>query len=63
MVKGLGRNLGVHTAPQKAKQTAKTAKAIATKLAQPNKLTQPLQGGISAIGKESSYSHYLDMMA
>lgn len=63
MVKGLGRNFGVHTSPQKAKQSANVAKTVAKKLAQPNKLTQPLQGGISAVGKESSYSHYLDMMA
>ena len=63
MVKGLGRKMNVYTAPQKAKEATKTVKNVATKLTQPNKLTQPLQGGISAIGKESSYSHYLDMMA
>mgnify|MGYP007029252805 FL=1 len=63
MVKGLGRKMNVYTAPQKAKEATKTVKNVATKLTQPNKLTQPLQGGITAVGRESNYSNYLDLMA
>lgn len=63
MVKGLGRKMNVYTAPQKAKETAKAVKNVATNLTKSNKLTQPLQGGITAVGRESSYSSYLDLMA
>ena len=63
MVKGLGRKMNVYTAPQKAKETAKAVKNVATNLTKPNKLTKPLQGGIGDVGKESNYASYLDLMA
>lgn len=49
----------VKQATKVAKQAAKAVKMAPEQVA----LTKPLQGGVNSVGKESSYSKYLDLMA